>query len=534
VVALLAVVASVAEATQVQLRVEPSELVAGQTGVARVTIVSGGRGDPRANTSRPPPLPAGDGLQVGYSHQGSAFKSINGVITQIQQYDYRVTALQEGSWTIGPVELVLDDGSTIRAEPVSVKVGPRPEIGVTRDEIAVEAGFDVEEAWEGQVVLYRYRFQTTHIGATAEWRLPDFDGLRFPQHGQATSTGYTIDDPEGAIQVQEGFVPLIATGTGRRDQGAAVANVKVPIGRADLFGFRRVRSEPWATERAELLVEPLPPAPPGFSGLVGDFEVLSALDRAEAVVGQSVAWTVRVVGNGAVGGFSLPPYEAPGASVYDEDAQVAARVEGQDYVASATFRRVFVPTDEGELAPPPLELITFSPTRGEYVTHRVELPAIAVSPGKEGAGQVTSFAGDGPTFSEADASVTAPRALRGSGRDTVWALSAALPVLLPLAALPGLIVLGSDLVAFLARRRRERLAARAAPIKPSSLLRDLPQDEDERWAAMDAALRLAEAAGADVASLRKRLNRVRFGGAEADPGLEEAIRRAVTQAEEAA
>lgn len=525
-VVLLASANVAALATQVQLRVEPKQLVQGQTGTARVLVVSD-RGGLRTNSSQPPVVPVGDGLQVSYVGQAQRFQSVRGRITLIHQFDYRIAALEEGTWQLGPIEIPLVDGSKARTEAVEVVVRPRQGLG-ERQAVDVEAGFEDETAWEGQVVLYRYRFESTLPGASAEWRLPDFDGLRATQQGQPSQSAYVIDDPEGTIHIQEGVVPLIATGTGRRDQGASIATVKTPVGRPDPFGFRRVRSEPWVTEPAVLSVQPLPPAPPGFSGLVGDFTVLSSVDKETAVVGQSITWTLRLRGDGSLEGFSLPPYAAQGASVYENDAQVSARVESGAYVASATFRRVLVPTEEGRLQPPPFEIITFSPTLGDFETHKVELPTITVNPGREGVGKVTSFASGDPA-PVVDPAEFAPRPVVESGLSVTLPLDRLMPLFLGLVAAPGLGVIGVDLafgaLAWLRRRRSERVVE----VSPAALLRQLPTDPGARWAVLDEALRAARAEGADpeLDALLQRLQRVRFGGGRPDPELERAIIEAV-------
>ncbi|HHO54209.1 MAG TPA: hypothetical protein ENK18_25900 [Deltaproteobacteria bacterium] len=526
---MVALVASaVALATQVQLRVEPKQLAQGQTGTAQVLVVTG-RGSPRTNSSQPPTLPVGDGLQISYSGQAQRYHSVNGRVTLIHQFDYRIAALREGSWQLGPVELPLIDGSTVSADAVEIVVRPRPELGA-RQEVHVEAGFSEETAWEGQVVLYRYRFESTLPGASAKWRLPAFDGLRATQQGQPAQSAYVIDDPEGAIHIQEGVVPLIATGTGRRDQGVAIATVKTPMGRPDPFGFRRVRSEPWVTDPAVLTVEPLPPAPDGFSGLVGDFVLLSDVDRERAVVGQSITWTLRIRGDGSLEGFSLPPYETPMASVYENDAQVSARVESDAYAATATFRRVLVPTEEGELRPPPFELVTFSPTAGAYETHRVELPTITVEPGREGVGEVTSFSSGLPA-PIVDPTELAPRPVVTSGMASIPPLDRFMPLFLGLVAAPGVGVIGVELLLGLLTLYRRRRSERVVQITPSERIRALPADPDERLAILDELLRAVQIPGPDpeLDALLRRLQRVRFGAGEPDPGLEAAIIEVVRQ-----
>ena len=517
-------------AQQIQLRVEPSTLAEGQTGKVRVLVAAAARGRNLVQTTVPPSLPTGEGLQVNYHGQMNNFRNINGQISRIDHFDFRLTALEEGTWTLGPVEVALTDGSTLTADAVDITVTPRTELG-SRPAVSVDAGFDVEQAWEGQVVLYHYTFRSTIPGVSVDWRLPSFDGLRLPQRGQKAENDYVVDDPEGPITVFEGSIPLIATGTGKRDQGRSVANVKIPEGRPRPFSFRPIRIEPWATEPAELDVRPLPPAPQGFSGLVGDFELLSTVHRTEAAVGQSIGWNLRIIGNGALEGFSLPTYEADGVSIYENNSEVGARVDSSQYVSAASFDRVLVPTEEGTLQLPPFELITFSPTKGRYHTHSVALPAITARPGKEGNGQVTSFARpvEAPL---ADLTDAAPRAVAMSGAALRWPLERWLPVILLFMAAPGLGLLAFEGVRVGQDAWQRWAERRKGPRTAADVLSDLPTDPEARVARLDSALRMALHTAAPPTEailnpLLARLQRARFADGEVPAELEADILNAL-------
>jgi len=519
--------AVVANAAQVLLKVEPDELVEGQSGHANLLVVSTSRNSLRV--SQVPRLPAGDGLSVGFDGQSNQYRSVNNQITQILSFSYRVTALRAGEWQIGPVVVVLDDGSRVQTEAVTVSVKTRSEVD-QRPPVVATCGFDVERAYEGQVVLYEFRVEARNPDARVEWLFPDFEGLRQPQEGAPEARTYLIEDPEGAIAVSEGAVPLIATGTGTRDYQPAVANVQTPMGGNRRSLFRRMRTDPWATEPATLTVEPLPSPPADFSGLVGDFEIESDVARSAAEVGQSVAWTVQIVGDGALEGYALPGYEAPGMAVYDNDSSVSARLTQDGYLSAARFERTLVPTKPGPLEPPPLKLVTFSPSRGEFVTHEITLPAIAVRPGREGSGEVTSFAPDVDPDALVESVDMTPRAILTSGRATAWRLTGWLPVALGLTALPGLLWWLRELVGVV----REWWEARQTPVEveqtPQQVLDELPREAEARQAAYETALRLAIAERPDDEELQRVFHdflRARFADGQVDRDLEVRIERVV-------
>jgi hypothetical protein len=532
---------SVASAVQVRLAAEPSSLQEGQTGTVRLLIIAGGKGEPQYESNRAPALPVGEGLRVQFAQQSRQFQNINGRITQINEFDYRVTALDEGSWEIGPVELVLNDSSKITAQPVTLVVSPRVSIPGVEPEFSAEASFDDPEVYEGEVVLLHARYRSKMVGSQVSWTLPDLDGLHRPEHGRHIESSYAIEDPSGTIVVQELFLPLVAVATGKRDQGVVIASVQIPVGGPDIWGFRRMRHEQMASEKLTLTVRPLPPPPPGFSGLIGEFEVQSALQADKAVVGQSIPWYITVMGDGNLDGFELPTVTADGFSVYENDSQVTARIDGEKYRATAAFRRVVVPTREGELELPPLSLITFSPERGEYVTHTLATGKLTVVQGREGAGAIEVYGASSDP--EADPVAIDLRAVYASGRSTAPRLDGVLPPLLGLAALPGLAtfgILGAQAALAALRERRRRISDSVGPPTARSVLQTLSPTTDatERLVLLDVALRRIEGKAQTsreqserLRKLRMRLGRVRFGDGSPDPTLEDDIRELVAEVE---
>jgi hypothetical protein len=526
---LLAWLCAVASATQVQLRAEPTELQTGQTGTVRLLVVSTDRDAAGVASRRPPSLPTGEGLLANFLGQSQQFQNVNGRVTVIVQFEYRVAAVEPGTWEVGPVDLALADGSRAVAEALRIRVSERDDTAPMA-EYRVSASFDRERVWEGQTVVFGTRFESRKPGAQVRWQLPSFDGLRNPQHGLPSDERFTVDDPQGAITVRRMFVPLVAVATGERDQGVAVAEVSLPEGGADLFGFRRSRIEQEVSDRLQLHVEPLPPPPPSFSGLVGEFDVTSRFEvKGKVAVGQSVPWSIVVSGDGVTEGLEMPQFEAEGASIYDNGSDVSARMDGERFRSTAAFRRVVVPTREGTLELPPFEISWFSPKAKKYVTKKITLPKLTVVPGREGDGSVVSFGGDAPAEASDPVAIDL-RPVYPSGRATAPSLRPVLLPLLGLAAAPGGLVLVGIGLGQVAARRRETREARRGPPTAADALRRLPTDAQGRLAAFDLALRRLEqpllavedptARDALLArhdELRATLGRVRFGDASVGP-----------------
>ncbi len=531
---------------QVSLRLDAQTLEVGQSGRLTVYMVDG-------RTKHAPKLEAPEGVSISFAGSGQEFQRASDGFSRllVVRFKYRVTALAEGAVPIGPFEFELNDGTKVRSNAVVLSVLPRSE-AEGQESISVEAGFDVDRAWEGQVVVYRYKL-TSHLPTSGvQWQLPEFEGLRYPQHGQPVSNDFVIDDVDGQITKVHGYHPLIATATGQRDFTAALAQVRIPSGRPNIFGIRPYKAEIRASEPSTLVVRPLPqPVPPGFSGLVGEFAFRSNVDATEAAVGQSVNWTIEVVGDGAIEGFEPPEYpDEKRISLYDNGGTVQAWIDDGAFRSTASFKRVIVPGEEGELTFEPLKIVTFSPKQGKYVTHEVSVDAISVTPGREGAGaEMESFGGSAPL---AVGPVGETIDFRENYR---WGLSATPPVAVAatLAAFASAAPSGGVFfLVGLARVRRwleARAEAQRRPPSPRELLAALPDDPERRLAVLDGALRLALARYAEVdpsaldraavlealpepvrdqvMSVSASLDRARFAGLPTDRDLASEVRDAV-------
>lgn len=518
---------SVAAAATVQILVEPRELVRGQVGRARV-VVAYGPGEV-VDTARPPEVPAGSGAQVrfGGSVARSNTRVAGGRIQKTVEFGYTVAALTEGTWTLGPVEIAVG-GDLVRSEPAALVVAAKGAPSGDGDFEAF-AGFQVGPklvadavVWEGQVATYR-RGLRARQATSARFTDPALDGFRTLQKGDPAEQRYTIEDERGSLMVSEAQLPVVASGAGRHDLGPVTIAVQIPVGRR--FGLVQTRTEVLASDPLSLTVKPLPPPPPGFSGIVGDVDVRHTFRPGSPRAGESLPFTLVVSGAADLEGLRLPDPVAPGMAVYPEEPVVRATVQDGVLAASATFQWTFVPTAGGRIDLPPYELVVFSPSEGRYQTLSVDLGVVQVQSGVAESAEVRAFGAE-PTL--------APPAPDQPRQPYAWGFSSRVELAPPLLAasgaalLPALALLVSDGVRAWLARRRVSPAAADRPPTPTELLRRLPDEPGERLAVLDQALRVAEAGREGdprIRELRKRLGRARFGGGADDPELVDDVRR---------
>jgi hypothetical protein len=485
--ALALLVALPAFAAEVRLVVPYRTMELGQVVGVEVQVING-------RVAVVPKLAAGDGLLAAFHSQGTTTRIVNRNSTTIRSFTFQVQAVQEGATTLGPATVEVD-GKQVTTNQVALQIEPPPP--TLEQDLLVYAEASVPEAWEGQVVLYRYGVRSRKEPLRIGWITLPVTSLARPKQANDVQRQYAVQDERGVLYVNETLQPFLVTGATDLELTAATAQVSVAkegnSSRMRLFQPTDVHTR--ATQPTTLKVRRLPPSPPGFTGLVGEFEVRTSVATDSAQVGESVDLVVRIAGDGALDGFSLPqPANLQGARIYDGSPTVQAEVTADGYRTVGQFNRVLVPTDVGILKPEPLALVTFSPSRGEYVTHRVVVPPITVAAGKEGAGPdggLESFAPAEGAREDEGPVVVDIYPVRQSGRATTPNLGALLPW-----GLGGLLWIGALLGALEARdwwRRRPRPETVVHKAAPSARLRALPEAPAERLETLDEALRDAVA-----------------------------------------
>ena len=358
-----------ASAARVQLRVDPPELQVGQQAEVSVIVVDG-------VPETVPDVPVGSGLSIEYVDQNHGIRNVQFQVVREVVLTYHLTAIEEGRWSVGPVSVPIGE-ERFRSDDAEVVVTPA--IPVT-EQLTATAGFDHPEAWVGQVVLYRYTLRSRQAVMRSRWILPSMEGLVAPDGANRPRREDTIQDPLGTLYIDETILPFVVAKVGDLTQRPAV--VSLELARSTGPGVRPTSMETVASEDSPLVGRPLPPAPPGFTGLVGDFEVTGRLSGTEAKVGGSVEWVVDIRGEGVIEGVGLPPVpEGAPVQVYEGTSSRTAEVVNGRYRAEASFTRVIVPTEAGTLQLPTVQVVVFSPELGDYVVHDVVAEPITVGGG---------------------------------------------------------------------------------------------------------------------------------------------------------
>jgi BatD DUF11 like domain len=214
------------------------------------------------------------------------------------------------------------------------------------------------------------------------------------------------------------------------------------------------------TPEVAVEVQPLPPAPAGFGGLVGQVSLAARLQPYNLHLGDGATLAVTLAGAGHLEGVAAPRLEVPaGLTVFPPQQTSEDRVSGGTVVGRRTWTFVIVPTRPGIYSVRPLGVSFFDPARGQY--RLAESPPLALT-----ALPAPPAAASGSRTAKARAAAPPSRlgaALQGRGPLSWPWLASGWPGLLPWLALACGIVLALILVG-----RRHRPLPIYSPMAPTA------------------------------------------------------------------
>jgi hypothetical protein len=114
-------------------------------------------------------------------------------------------------------------------------------------------------------------------------------------------------------------------------------------------------------------VQPLPPAPPGFAGAVGQLALTARLEPANLRLGEAATLTVTLAGKGNVQGVAVPAIAPPaGLEILPPQQQGDERVVGTAVQGTRTWSWAVVPRQTGAVTLQVPEIPYFDPQSGQY------------------------------------------------------------------------------------------------------------------------------------------------------------------------
>ncbi len=327
-----------------------------------------------------------------------------------------------------------------------------------------------EEFWTGELFTLTFRTEVPEaqfqsMVGSVSWTE---DALR-TEEWSAPSKGRRREDRTW-MATQETTIRGYAPASGRITLAAATQKVNVRSAPRS-GGFSQggvVVQVPVASAPLTLSFNPLPqPAPDGFTGAVGQFELTSMVNTDKVDVGEAVTWQLELRGTG-----NWPQIEHLPARPLAKNFEVVspgerrAAIEGKAFDAVLSEELNLVPQRPGQFTLPPVAFVYFDPVEGAYKTLQTPAHPLQVlgtaTVGSVGMPEHTGVAvPDVPPLLPLDPAVAADLGLAPISVSKWW-IPAALALALPLGLWVMLAAQRRHLTDPLRVRREARLRAQGA------------------------------------------------------------------------
>ncbi len=400
--------AGAAGAAELDVRVDPRIAAPGDQVVLTVTVSGEGRDLPA------PELPAIPGVEIRSGGSSEGVQIVNGAVSTSLTRTYYLRIVADRDVTVPALEVELD-GRVVRSDPVVIRVsaattapapGPERDGSTTAsdsegpgpgDDHFVTLSADRATAYVGEQIVLTFRYHAN----------PFARGLDRPEYAPPRTEGFWREDLP-----RRNFQEIIA---GQRYEISEIryalfptrpgvltiepARVTLPVDPfADFFSSRRRRArqapQQLSTRAIRIVVAALPePQPAGFSGVVSRRVDLSAEAAPDTVPrGEPVTLSIALGADGSLKSVSDLAWTPPASCrSHEAGGGLDTKTDHGRLFSRLSQERVLVPTEEGVLALPPVEVVYFDPASETYESVRRDLGVLTVTPGER------PVAGDSPT-----------------------------------------------------------------------------------------------------------------------------------------
>ncbi len=204
-----------------------------------------------------------------------------------------------------------------------------------------------------------------------------------------------------------------------------------------------------STNTLSVNVKPLPEAPNGFSGAVGNFTVKAEADTREVKANEAITYKLTISGPGNLMLIEAPQINFPKIfEVYDPQVNDKINRSQSGISGSRTYEWVLIPRSQGNFEIPATDFVFFDPSTGKYVTKHLDAIPVHILKGDPNAMKHVSSNKSDVKILNSDINYihtgsTALRPIANNGQVSLWLI---LPFIL--------IVLGYLAAEWFLRRRK--------------------------------------------------------------------------------
>lgn len=327
---------------------------------------------------------------------GPSFSSqtsiINGDATRSTTFTYVLEPRSTGRFTIGPATVTVG-GRKYTSEPVIIEVvkaaaASQNDLAGSGTEVFVRMEADREEGYPGQQIILDYVLYSR------------IDVSTWSFNSESKYTGIYVKpfknfDIGAKIKNINGYqyrvrllrrLALFPQQSGSFHIDPAVITLAIPMD-DDPFGslFSSSRPKQVRTNGLDLSIRPLPPAPQGFLGAVGQFEYSVTCDKTSLSTDDAAMLSFKISGNGDMKTIQAPRIRSDEeADFYPPEVLEDSEVERSgEWFGSKTYVVDLTPKKTGNISIEVPPFIYFDPKQNSYKTISIEPIPLSVSQGND-------------------------------------------------------------------------------------------------------------------------------------------------------
>ncbi len=353
-----------------------------------------------------PAIPKVDGLRLDFQGQSSSFSLVNGTFSRNVSMTYATLLSKQQEVDIPEFTVKTNKG------PIRVAAAHFNASGATVGSTGIALGEAAsavlspssDSVWAGEVFDLKYSIDVA-AGYYPSWGRGTFEWDPSPLVTEDWSQPEPFERKDGAARTGLAYhTRAIAPTSGRvrLNPTSQLINLNVGVTGFGFFQQRQYQQFAVPDGPVALDVRPLPPAPEGFSGAVGDFKVSSKIVPLDVKIGEPVTWTVELSGSGNWPEIrGLPSREAPADFQVIQPKPKRTQPANKLFEGSLAEDVVLVPTKAGTYTLPALDFIYFDPKSGSYKTITAPGATVTANPAAAPAPQEAAAAPGVPQVSTA-------------------------------------------------------------------------------------------------------------------------------------
>ena len=345
-----------------------------------------------------PTPPKVDGLALEYEGSSSSMSWINGSFSHSVTYNYTALLSRDQSVDIPSFEVETNKGR-LRVAAVHFNTTGATVGGGEPLDTAANAALEATpgSVWAGEIIDLNYRIEVGRSyypnfgNGTFDWNPDPLIAEDWSQPAQLDLNSGT--EPQTGLTYH---TRAIARKPGQISLNPITQLVNLSVGMSGLGFFQQRQYQKFSVTSTvpTLTVLPLPPAPAGYTGAVGDFKLTSKIVPTTTPVGEPITWTLELKGTG-----NWPDIAGLPSREVSKDFQVvqpkAKRTAAANKLFDSTLTEdvVLVPTRPGTYTLEPVTFTYFDPKDGSYRTVTAAGATVTISAPANAPGQAPEAGG---------------------------------------------------------------------------------------------------------------------------------------------